>query len=362
MSGCSSFQTQEPFYSAAVVTRADLLSGEGLLGDAAKQMTLPEDHVMKISDEMRRYLQRYVPKKTGQKKSGDVTRVRLLAKMIFEKGMLGMHYDVAKTHTAQDAFRFAEGNCLAFSYLFLTLARERGLKVRFQEVDIPPEWNPASKDLYYFSRHVNVRIYLKQNRDYVIDIDRVNFKSHYRVWELSDDQAVAQYYNNKATDYLQEGDVAKTFVYLVKALQLAPKDAAIWSNLGVMYRMQEMYHYAEKAYFIALKYDKRQRSVLNNLSVLYDQMGETEKSEYYARLTREHQLKNPYYRYYRALKAFEGGDYALSLSHLKAAVKRRDDEKKFHDLLGATYAQLGNETKANKAWNKAKKILSSQKY
>ena len=355
LGGCSRFKTQDPVYSAAVITRADLLSGDILFGDVARKLVLPEDHVMEINDEMLAYLQRYVPRNYGE-----VARVKTLARMIFGKGLLAMEYNVSKTHTARDAFLKSEGNCLAFSYLFLVLARERGLKVYFQEVEIPPEWNHVGDELYYFSRHVNVRVEMRENRDYVIDIDRVNYKLHYPAWTISDKQAVALYYSNKGTDYLYQGKIKNAFRYLVKALKLAPKDAAIWSNLGVMYRMQGLYNYAEKAYFVALKYDRRQRSVLTNLSVLYAQMGEIEKAEYYTQLTREYQMKNPYYRYYQALEAFESGNYTLSLDHLKAAVKRRGDERKFHDLLGATYAKLGDENRAEQAWAKAKKLLSAQ--
>lgn len=355
LSGCSSFETQDPFYSAAVVSRSDLLSGKALFGERAEMLALPEDHVLELNDKMRAYLQRYVPRNYARN-----IRVRVLARMIFGKGTLGMEYNASKTYTAQEAFLKTEGNCLAFSYLFIALARERGLKVSFQEVEIPPEWSDAGDELYYISRHVNVLIQMKEIKDLVIDIDRVNYKTHYRAWKISDKNAIALYYSNKGTDYLQEGDFENAFRYLVKALKLSPQDAALWSNLGVLYRQKDIYNYAEKAYFIALKYDRRQQSVLSNLSVMYDHMGEIEKSEYYFSLARSHQLKNPYYRYHQALDAFENGDYDLTLRHLKVALKRQEHEHKFHNLLGETYARLGDETRANKAWTKAKELLDSQ--
>lgn len=355
LGGCSSFKTQDPFYTVAVVTRADLLSGEALFGAQAKKMILPEDHVMEINDKMRAYLERYVPRNYVEN-----TRVRVLARMIFGKGILGMKYNAFETLTARDAFLKAEGNCLAFSYLFATFARESGLKAHFQEVKIPPQWSSTGDELYYYSRHVNVVIRMREVDDLVIDIDRVNYKTHYRAWRLSDKRAIALYYSNKGTDYLTGEDFENAFRYLVKALELSPRDAAIWSNLGVLYRIKQMYNYAEKAYFIALKYDGRQQSVLSNLSVLYEHMGEMEKSEYYFKLVKEHQLKNPYYRYHQALDAFEQGDYDLALSHLKEAVKRQKNEGKFHDLLGKTYAKLGDETRANAAWSEEKDLVLSQ--
>ncbi|VAV89202.1 hypothetical protein MNBD_ALPHA02-1211 [hydrothermal vent metagenome] len=353
LGGCSVLKTQDPVYSATVITRADLLSGEALLGPKAKDMILPEDHVMQVNDTMRKYLNRYVPRKYGE-----TTRVKVLAKMIFGQGALGMTYDASQTYTARDAFLKTEGNCLAFSYLFAALAREQGLKVSFQEVEIPPQWSSVGDELYYLSRHVNIRIHMREMRDLVIDIDRVNYKSHYRAWKISDDNAIALYYSNKGTDYLYDGDYENAFRYLVKGLNLAPYEAALWSNLGVLYRMKEMYGYAEKAYFIALKYDNSNQSALSNLSVLYDHMGEVEKSEYYFRLAKEHQMKNPYYRYHQAQEAFDMGDYGLALYHLKGALKRQNNEQKFYNLMAETYVQLGQGEKADQAWAKAKKLVS----
>lgn len=355
LGGCSSVSLQNPFYSTAVVTRADLLSGEILYGDQAKNIVFPDDHVMEINDEMRAYLQRYVPRSYPEN-----TRAKVLAKMIFGKGALGMEYNASKTHTAWDAFRKSEGNCLAFSYLFTVLARERGLKVSFQEVKIPTQWSGGGDDLYHISRHVNVRIEMRNSKDYIFDIDRINFKSHYPTWKISDKHAIALYYSNKGAEYMFASDFDNAFRYLVKALTLEARDAAIWSNLGVLYRMNGIYDYAEKAYFIALKYDGKQKSVLGNLSVLYEHIGEQEKAKYYSALIRKHQMENPYYRYSQALDAFEVGNYSVSLYHLKVAVKIQRFEYKFHDLLGNIYAKLGDETRANNSWGKAKKLQYSQ--
>lgn len=355
LSGCSSLKTQDPYYTAAVVTSADLISGEALFGEQAKDIVLPDDDVLALNDTMRAYLKRYVPHNYVE-----TMRVRVLARMIFGKGTLGMEYNASKTLTAMNAFKHTEGNCLAFSYLFTAFARERGLRASFQEVDIPPQWSAVGDELYYLSRHVNVILNMREVRDIVIDIDSINYKPHYRARKISDNYAIALYYSNKGTDYMIAEDFENAFRYLVKALELSPRDPAIWSNLGVMYRMKGMYNYAEKAYFVALKYKGRNKSVLTNLSALYEYMGEMEKSEYYSSLARDYQLKNPYYNYYQALDAFAEGDYDLTLRHLKMALKRQKKEHKFHKLLGETYAKLGDDTRANKALIKAQELLSSQ--
>ncbi|PHZ86418.1 tetratricopeptide repeat protein [Paremcibacter congregatus] len=355
VSGCSSFKLQEPHAQATVISKSDLLSGEALFGAEARHFSLPNDQVMMLDEDMLEYLDRYVPRRNHE-----LTRIRSLLTMMTGAGTLNMHYDMSKTYTARDAFHKAEGNCLAFSYLFAAFARQKGLKVSFQEVEIPPQWDEADDELLYFSRHVNVKVHMGDFREtsgYVVDIDRINYKPYYRQWTISNREAIALYYSNMGTDYLQEGNIKAAFLYLVKALRLSPRDAAIWSNLGVLYRHQGLHNYAEKAYFVALSHDGRQKSVLSNLSVLYDEIGDAEKSDYYFRLARSHQMKNPYYRYFQALEAYRSGDYDLALSHLKAALKRRDDEKRFHQLLGETYAKLGDEPRAIKAEAKVRELM-----
>lgn len=351
VSGCSSVKTQAPFYAMAEISQSDLLSGKSLFGKKAGKITLPDDHVMDISEDMSNYLDKYI-----RRNSTENLRVKSLMNMLLGQGLLAMEYNAAQTLTAREAFRRSEGNCLAFSFLYAALGRKSGLKLHFQEVMIPPQWDEISGDLYYVSRHVNIRVSMEDIRDYVLDIDRVNYKPYYRTVKISDQHAIALYYSNKGTDFLYDGDVENAFRYLVKALRLAPKDAALWSNLGVLYRLQGQYSYAEKAYFIALRHDGRQQSVLGNLSALYEQIGEMEKSEYYLQLAKARQMKNPYYRYYQAVEAFEEGNYDLTLDHLQYALKRRDDVYKFYDLLGETYAKFGWLDKANKAWEKARQI------
>ncbi|WP_339862683.1 tetratricopeptide repeat protein [Paremcibacter congregatus] len=356
ISGCSSsVKLQDPLAELAVVTKADLLSGRALFGPEARHFSLPDDDVMALDDEMITYVDQYLSRNIS-----DDTKVHSLVSLMKGAGALGMYYNTGKTYTARQAFHKAEGNCLAFSYLFAALGREKGLKVTFQEVYIPPQWDEGGDGLFYFNRHVNVKVHLGDSRftqSYVVDVDQINYKPHYRQKTLTDQEAIALYYSNKATDFLKNRDMKNAFLYLVKALKLSPRDGAIWSNLGVLYRLEGLHDYAEKAYFIALRHDRGLSSVLSNLSVLYEEMGDFQKSNYYFRLVKDHQMKNPYYRYFQALEAYRAGDYDLALSHLKAALKRRDDEKRFHQLLGETYAKLGDEPRAIKAEAKVRELM-----
>ncbi|MCF8474078.1 MAG: hypothetical protein K9G26_05210 [Emcibacter sp.] len=352
LSGCSSsYALRSPIYSIDNITKKDLLSGEALFGDKAHDIILPEDHVMSLDEDMKTFVDKYLPRNMAP-----ASQVRNLMSLMLRADALNMKYDATKTYTAHGAFKASEGNCLSFSYLFTVLARERGLRVSFQEVAIPSEWDPAKDTFYYVSRHVNVRISMQDRRDLIIDIDRINYKPHYESWKISDKNAVALYYSNKGADYIIKNNYENAFRYLVKAIELSPKDASIWSNLGILYRLKGMYNYAEKAYFIALKFDSVRLSVFNNLVTLYDQVGDVKRSEYYKDLTKKYQMGNPYYRYYKALDAFDREEYDIALGHLKKAIKKRNTEKMFFDLLAQTYRKLGDDSHAEEILEKARKL------
>lgn len=355
LGGCSSVKLQDPFYSADEITRADLLSGRGLFGDGDGRVSLPDDHVMALDDTMWTYLA-----KNDTRSHGRSYQVRNLMRLMVDQENLGMVYDMSKTYTARDAFHNSRGNCLAFGFLYAAFGRAQGLDISFREVEVPPQWDKVEGELYFFSRHVNLKVHLGVNQYFIVDFDKLNYKPHYRSWKISDKKAFALYYSNIGTDYLLEEDFKNAFRYFAKALELWPQDSAIWSNIGVLFRKMDKYDYAEKAYFIAMEHNESQNSVFTNLSVLYDRMGQIKKAEYYFQVAQEHQKKNPFYRYHQALEAFQIGDYALTLDHLKAALKRDEDVYEFHALLVETYIKLGDQGRANKARAKAVKLLKPQ--
>ena len=49
------------------------------------------------------------------------------------------------TRTASETFRARRGNCLSFSNMFVAMARDVGLDVQFQEVEIPPDWTSTRR-------------------------------------------------------------------------------------------------------------------------------------------------------------------------------------------------------------------------
>ncbi|WP_417316889.1 hypothetical protein [Emcibacter sp.] len=341
LAGCSSVYSSKQSEQSAGISREDLLTGRALFGREADSLTLPEDHVLELTPEMKAFLDRYVPK--GHK---DYVQIRTLMAAVIGQGTLGMEYNPEATYTAREAFRKAEGNCLGFSFLVTAMARERGVQTVFQEVDIPPEWSEESENILYASRHVNVRARTNTPFDAIVDINRINVKSYYPVRKLSDREAEAHYYSNIGAEYLEKKDMKNAFRYFVKALRLSPAGSEFWSNLGVFYRLNNLFRHAEQAYFMSLKYDGSNYSAMSNLAILYDHLESYEKAEYFRKQARNYQMKNPYYRYYMAQDAYNEGRYEDALGHLRMVLAKKIEEPRFYALMADTYVAMGEEDKA----------------
>ena len=341
LAGCTTTSTTPVDYSETFIGRGALLSGYALWGPAADDLLEPEDQVLTITPEIETFIDARIPNKNAE-----IVKIRALASSIVSQDGLNMTYNRTATFSARETFGKAEGNCLGFSYLTVLMARERGLKAVFQEVDVPPLWASEQDRLIYATGHVNVRIQSRSGRDYTLDIDQVNIDPSYPTRIMSDAEAEAHYYSNKGAAYLDRGDMKNAFRYLVKAIRLSPETSAFWSNLGVFYRKNDLLDHAEMAYHAALKYDQSNHSALSNLAILYDIKGDTEEAEYFAAKARDYQEKNPYYHFFRAQDAFDNGDYRSAVASLTKIIGKKTQDPRFQALLAESYTKLGEFKKA----------------
>jgi Flp pilus assembly protein TadD len=126
--------------------------------------------------------------------------------------------------------------------------------------------------------------------------------------------------------------------------------------LGVLYRRIGLNDYAERAHFIALKYDPENHSALNNLAYLYKQTDKPKQAEYFENLSKSFQSKTPYYRYHKAKEAFENNQLSVALDHINYALSKKKKDPRFYLLIGNIYNGLGDYEKAAKALEFAKNL------
>ena len=335
------------------ITADELLAGAPLGGAQNSPVLVDEEEVLALSPEMLSFLDTHV-----YRRASDYVKLHQLAYAILNKGTFGLEYDEI-TRTAAETFRLRQGNCLSFSNMFVAMAREVGLEVNFQEVDIPPDWTYRN-DAFVLNRHVNVLVDLGLSGEQVVDFNMEDFRTSYDRDAISDTRALAHYYNNMGVERMQTGDTALALLYFRKAIvENDRRFAPAWTNLGTLYLRQGHSAYAEAAYLQAVKVNAGDYVAMSNLVNVYELRRDSERADVFRKRVVRHRDQNPYYRFQRAREAFLAQDYDAAISHLKYAIRKRRYEDQFYFLLGLSYLQKGNEDAARRWLSRAEELAAT---
>jgi len=328
----------------------ELLSGDVIFGEVIDTSEIPDPGIFDIDDDMRAFVAEHVD---GNRASRERTR-QLLSAMI-ETGLMSLDYNDARTKTARQTFHDRVGNCISFTSMFVALAREANVDVAFQTVEVPPIWYSDS-DLIILNNHVNALVKPNFDSRVVVDFNVTDLKGDYETREVSDEYALALYYNNVAMDALRARKYEQSFRLLKKSIETYPDIAGNWANLGVIYSRSGADDYAIAAYLKALDLDKNHRPSLTNLAALHRGRGDHEVAETYARQIRRYQEQNPYYHYSHALAAYNNGDLETASERLAQALKLKDSEHKFYQLQGLIAARQGDAELALRSIKRARSL------
>jgi Flp pilus assembly protein TadD len=297
----------------------------------------PTDRVEEVSllgvnDDMREFLAAHVSMGMS-----DQQKVQRILKAILSDG-LQLSYDNSKTLTAEEAFYAREGNCMSFTNLFVALAREAGVEVYYQEVEVPPSWE-AQGNTWLYNKHLNAVVDLPGTAmmvDFALDV----VETDHRRQLISDQEAQARYHNNMGVHYMTQNDFDEAFRHFRHALTLEPLIGYFWTNLGTLYRRMGLLDAAEQSYLIAVDLTA-EPAAMSNLARLYRQRGPEELAQWYEAKVQVFRRKNPYYVYGIAQRAYEAGDYETAVREVRIAINRRQGEPAFHHLLGMSFLRLG---------------------
>ncbi len=331
----------------------ELLAGTALGLGPDPPLIVSSDEVMALSDEMREFLANHV-----SKQAADSVKLKQLSGAVFSERTFGLEYGEATT-TAAETFRSSRGNCLSFTLMFVVLARGVGIDARFQEVEIPPEWSFA-EDTYILNRHVNIYVDLGMLTTRVVDFNIADFKTDYDMHIVSDERALAHFFNNLGAELMQQGDTRQAFYAFRRAIaENDPSFAPAWDSLGTLYGREGLPYHAEAAFLQALEIDRSDLTAMNNLTALYDRRGEPDLAVRYRNKVNSHRKRNPYYRFQLARLAYHSKDYDLAIDHLKYAVRKDRREDRFCALLGLVYLQTGDKEKSLKWMTRAEKLAEN---
>jgi Flp pilus assembly protein TadD len=333
-------------------SEAELLSGAAL-GLSPVAAVIGREEAFGLDDEIRAFVAAH---RAGHRRA-DLTLRRLLNGME-ERGLFELVYTEEVTRTASATFHERRGNCLSFTMLFVALAREAGLDVAYQLVDVPPTWEKES-DLIVFGTHVNALVSMAFDGDYIVDFNLRELETRYESRKVDDDYVLALFYSNLGAEALLDRDYERSLSYLKAAATVDPRNAGPWVNIGVLYARHGRYEHAEAAYLRALAADRRNRSALSNLASLYAQLGNERLADEYGQRVRSYQESNPFYHYGIAEQAYAERSFEPALQALRRALRLKRDDHRFYALQGRVYRELGDRMNAARSLGLARDHAAS---
>lgn len=216
---------------------------------------------------------------------------QLLEKLLLRDG-IALRYESGHTGSAREVWETSRANCLAFTHLFVGMAREVDLPVYYLRVSDLQSFEKDG-DLVIASEHITAA-YGPPSQRRVLDFSDRPVTPYHVVQPISDLTAVALYYSNRGAERIREGRTAEALATLEIAVKLAPELSDAWVNYGVALRRSSRMSEAEAAYRRALELDAGQISAYQNLAALLEMQGRAAEAKDLLAVTDRGANRNPF--------------------------------------------------------------------
>lgn len=291
--------------------------------------------------------------KVGRRGSREQRLVRLLDALVSDPG-LDITYTAGYTGTAEEVFETREANCLAFTHLFVGLARELGIDVEYLRVH----------DVQTVERHgifvvVSGHISAGYNTgpEYrVLDFSDLPIDEYRHVEPMRDHSVVALHHINRGAELMLEGRWEEAEPWLDLGVQLDPELPEAWVNLGVYRRHQGRLEDAEAAYRRAIEIAPEFPASYQNLAaLLMPQPHRRDEALALLDLATQNKTRNPYLFLTLGDLARSQGRPDVAGDYYKRALALAPDEAEVLAALGLWADEVDKPRKARRFLRKAKK-------
>ena len=324
--------------------------------EVVQKVVVPYD----INDEIR---QLAIESAEGLRTDSDKTRAIVHA-IIGRTGM-SISYDWLSNKTAQQVFYEGKGNCLAYTNLFVGMAREVGIDAVYVDVTTI---ETISKEAEVIVNNGHITAGVRYGPDLrMIDFTRTPEREYMGAKVIDDFEAIANYYNNQGFlyGYYAEtaGDMGDNFdpqaaeleMYEM-ALDVSPEFPRARNNLGVALRRRGFVDRAIEQYKLVLQVDPKFAEARSNLGAAYYSLGRVDEAIHEFELAAKSSGSNAYYYHHLGVIEFQQGRYKAALDHFKKAVSRDGSLSDARFYVGEAYMMLGNRKKAIEAYRKTLKV------
>jgi tetratricopeptide (TPR) repeat protein len=332
----------------AAAPRAPDPEAAGLFRDAA--FDAPSEPVdasglFTLSPEMRAYLKS--PAFIAQLR--DKGRARGLVAALYARGELKLEYDSSMTRTAAQTYAARAGNCLSLVIMTAAFARELGMTVRFQNVDVDESWS-RSGSTYLISGHVNLGLGQRSEaltgydpeRVLIVDFLPPQDASRLRTRPLEEEDIVAYYMNNRAAEALVQGRVDDAYWWARAAVARHASDTIAFNTLGVVYQRKGDMAQAERVFRAVLERDPENLVVMQNLAPVLAANGKASEARQLNERIARLEPNPPFHFFDQGMQAMAGGDYKKARELFAREVKRAPYYDEFHFWLAIACLHLGD--------------------
>ncbi|WP_439450798.1 transglutaminase domain-containing protein [Stenotrophomonas sp. ATs4] len=283
-------------------------------------------------------------------------RLQGLVEMIFDRHGMDLQYDADATLTVSEIWQQRRANCLAFTLMFVALAREAGIQARVQEVGQVVSWyQDQAQGLVYSVGHVNAGVGFG-GRFATVDLDRNVLYDRHGPQPISQARALAHFYNNRGAERMAAGDMAGARAFYAAALGQDSGFAATWNNLGVLENRSGDVTAARRSLEMALRLDGRHDAALNNASALYRKLGLVAQAQVLERRLQWVQREDPFAQYMLGAKAERAGQLDVAIRYYRQAVRLYDTAHQFHFGLARVYFLAGQLKRADRELLRAQEL------
>ena len=288
--------------------------------------------------------------------SDDSTKVRAIVNKIIDLTGLSISYDWLSNKTAKEVFREGRGNCLAYSNLFVGMAREVGIEAVYVDVTMI-ERVSREAEVIVNNGHITAG-YRKGAKIAIIDFTRTPEREYIGYDVIDDLEAIANFYNNQGFLYgyftetegkdLGFDPLEKELEMYELALEIMPKLVRARNNLGVALRRRGHVEEAIEQYKQAIADEPNFGDVHSNLGAAYLYQGREEDAIKEFQLATKNSGSNGYFFHHLGVVHFRIEQYDQAIRQFKKAISKEPDLADARYYLGRCYLKQGNTEKAIK--------------
>jgi Tfp pilus assembly protein PilF len=292
----------------------------------------------------------------------DSEKMRAIVGAITSLSGFSISYDWLSNKTAKEVFREGKGNCLAYTNLFVGMARAVGVDAVYADVKFT-ERVTREAEIIVKSTHITAAVTLA-NGPTLIDFTSTPERKYTAFKAIDDLEAIANFYNNQGFlyGYFTESEkvdfdpLEKEIEMYRLALEILPAFVKSRNNLGVALRRRGRVDEAIEQYKLALEQDPGYVEAHSNLGTAYYNQGRTEEALEEYRLAAENAGPDGYVHQRLGLTLLRLGRYQDAIKQFRKALSKEPEIADAHYHLGECYRSLGDEKKAAEEYQAALEI------